>query len=114
ITGRLVEQLERLAPFGQGNARPVLGASGVTVLGARRMGADGTHVELQLGQGPGQLRLVAFGRGDLAESLPAGTRRDVRVAPRLNHCRGRTSVEAELVDVRALAARPAAGSAAGA
>jgi single-stranded-DNA-specific exonuclease len=114
VTARLVEQLERLAPFGQGNARPVLGASGVTVLGTRRMGADGTHVELQLGQGPGTLRLVAFGRGDLAESLLPGTRCDVLFAPRLNHFRGRTSVEAELVDLRALAARPAAEAAAGA
>jgi single-stranded-DNA-specific exonuclease len=100
ITLRLVEQLERLAPFGQGNARPVMGASGVTVLGTRRMGADGTTLELQLGQGPGTLRLVAFGRGDLAESLLPGTRLDVLFTPRISRFRGRPQVEAELLDLR--------------
>ncbi len=100
ISQRLVEQLERLAPFGQGNARPVLGCSGLTVVQARRMGGDGTHLDLQLGQGGAVLRCVAFGRGDLAERLARGAVVDVLLTPKLNRFRGRVSVEAELVDLR--------------
>jgi single-stranded-DNA-specific exonuclease len=113
VTPRLVGQLERLQPFGQGNGRPVLGAAGVTVLETRRMGADGTHLQLNLGQGPAALRVVAFGRGDLCERLPRGALLDVLLTPRLNRFRGRTSVEAELLDLRAAAGAPRTASGAG-
>jgi len=104
VTHRLVGQFERLQPFGQGNGRPVLGAAGVTVLETRRMGGDGTHLQLSLGQGPAALRVVAFGRGDLNESLARGALLDVLFTPRINRFRGRASVEAELLDLRAAAA----------
>jgi single-stranded-DNA-specific exonuclease len=99
LTPRLMGQLERLAPFGQGNARPVLGASDVEVHEARRMG-DGSHLQMQVGQGPAVLRAVAFGRGDLADALPAGTRADLLVMPRRNAFRGRVQTELEVVDLR--------------
>lgn len=108
LTPRLVGQFERLAPFGQGNARPVLGAPGVTLLESRRMGGDGTHLQLTVGQGPAALRLVAFGRGDLHERLARGALLDVLLTPRVNRYRGRSSVEGELQDLRpARAAGPA-------
>jgi len=100
VNQRLVEQLERLAPFGQGNGRPVLGASGLLVVQTRRMGADGSHLDLQLSQGAASLRCVAFGRGDLVDSLPRGATIDALFTPKLNRFRGRVSVEAELVDLR--------------
>jgi single-stranded-DNA-specific exonuclease len=103
VSQRLVEQLERLAPFGQGNGRPVLGACGLQVVTTRRMGADGTHLDLQLSQGGATLRCVAFGRGDLAETLPRGATVDALFTPKLNRFRGRVSVEAELVDLRVVA-----------
>lgn len=99
LTPRIIEQLERLAPFGQGNARPVLGAMGVVVHEARRMG-DGSHLALQVGQGECTLRAVAFGKGDLADALPRGTGADVLFKPRRNHFRGQSTVELELVDLR--------------
>ncbi|MGQ0552125.1 MAG: single-stranded-DNA-specific exonuclease RecJ [Planctomycetota bacterium] len=106
LTPRLIEQFERLAPFGMGNARPVLGISGATLLSCRRMGGDGTHLELQLGQGPTALRAVAFGRGDLADTLVPGARADVLVTPKINRFRGKATPELELVDLRLQAAAP--------
>ena len=100
LTSRVVKQLEQLAPFGQGNPKPVLGALGVTVIEARRMGGDGSHLTLQLGQGPANLRAVAFGSGDLADRLGHGQILDILFSPRINRFRGRESVEIELVDLR--------------
>src|SRR5262245_28639390 len=77
---------------------------GVTLLEARRMGGDGTHLQAHVGQGPTSLRAVAFGRGDLADGLPRGAIADVLFTPKLNRFRGRANVELELVDLR-LAAR---------
>lgn len=100
LTQRLMHQFGRLGPFGMGNERPVLGAMGVTVLDSRRMGGDGTHLTLQVGQGPTELRTVAFGRGDLVDELPRGAPVDMLFSPKLNRFRGRTTVELQLVDIR--------------
>ena len=99
LTPRILEQLERLAPFGQGNSRPVLGAMGVVVHEARRMG-DGSHLALSVGQGECTLRAVAFGKGDLADALPRGTSADLLFKPRRNSFRGQSTIELELVDLR--------------
>jgi len=100
LTPRLLAQIERLAPFGEGNRRPILGAHGVTVLESHRMGSDKSHLSLEVGQGPASLRAVAFGRGDLAERLPRGSLADLLFVPKFNNFRGRSSVELELVDLR--------------
>jgi single-stranded-DNA-specific exonuclease len=108
LTPRLMQQLERLAPFGQGNQRPVLGAQGVTIREARRMG-DGSHLQMQVSDDSAVLRAVAFGRGDLADLLGDGSRVDLLFRPRRNTWRGRSSIELELVDLRpAASATPAA------
>jgi len=109
LTPRILEQLERLAPFGQGNGRPVLGAMGVVVRQARRMG-DGSHLSLQVGQGECTLRAVAFGKGDLADALPAGTGADLLFKPRRNSYRGQNTIELELVDLRPAATPSGAGA----
>lgn len=48
ITEGLMEELERLEPFGNGNPKPVFALSGVTVNGMRRIGKDGSSMRLQL------------------------------------------------------------------
>ncbi len=110
VNRRLVEQLQALAPFGQGNERAVVGTRDVTVARARTMGADGSHLELHLAQGPAVLRAVAFGRGALLSALPPGRRLDVLHAPRLNSFRGRADVELSLVELRAHDPQPAASA----
>jgi single-stranded-DNA-specific exonuclease len=108
MTPRLMDQFERLAPFGQGNPRPVLGASGVVVQEARRMG-DGSHLQMQVGQGEVQLRAVAFGQGHLVDVLPGGTRADLLVCPKRNTFRGQAQIELEVVDIRPAGRAPAPG-----
>jgi single-stranded-DNA-specific exonuclease len=107
LTPRLMNQIERLAPFGQGNPRPVLGTSGVVVQEARRMG-DGSHLQMQVGQGEAVLRAVAFGQGHLVDALPAGTRADLLVSPKRNAYRGKVSIELEIVDIRPASRAPGA------
>lgn len=102
---RFVQWIDQLEPFGEGNRRPVLASSGVELLLARRMGGDGTHLELQIGQGPVRMRAVAFGRGDLADQLQPGTLIDLVYHPKLNRWRGREQVELELLDVRSAVRR---------
>jgi len=91
----------RLAPFGQGNPRPVVAVRRCRVLVApRRMGRNGGTAGLMIGQGPCTMRAVGFGMGDLADELIGVNTIDVAGEPMLNSFNGRTSVELKLRDVR--------------
>lgn len=100
LTLSAVEQLERLAPFGNGNTRPLLATSDVELAEPpKRMGDGGRHVSLVLRHHGVTARAVAFGQGDWADEL-AVIDGPISVAyrPTINHFRGRRSVDLHLVD----------------
>ena len=102
LTLNIVSQIERLAPFGQGNPRPTLCASGVSLVGSpRRMGGGDRHLSLKIKQHQVTLRAVAFGRGDWADPLSqVNGPLDIAFRPVINTFAGRRSVELHLVDWR--------------
>ena len=107
LDGAQVGRLERLEPFGSGNPRPRVLLRGVRAKAPGRLGRDASHLSFQVldgsgGRGGGPCRAVWWRQGDLAERLlPLADRAvplDLVVEPKLNHWRGRTSVEVEIVD----------------
>ena len=56
----LVEELERLAPFGHGNPRPTLLVPGARLEQVRALGVDGQHTALTLTSGDARARVMAF------------------------------------------------------
>ncbi len=106
LTLQTVQQIEQLAPFGQGNSRPLLCATGVMLAGPPKpLGASGHHLAMTLSQHGVSLRAVAFGGADWADELAAlGGPMDVAFRPVINSFRGRQSVELHLVDWRPTAA----------
>ncbi len=99
FTLRAVEQIDRLAPFGEGNREPLMCASGVTLDGPPKAIGGGRHLSLRVKQDNITLRAVAFGGGDWAEPLAGLTApMDIAFRPIINHFRGRRSVELRLVD----------------
>jgi single-stranded-DNA-specific exonuclease len=102
LTLRVVEEIERLAPFGHANRRPVLCASRVSLAApARTMGEGGRHLQLSLVQHGATIRGVAFGAGEWLPHLPApGVPFHIAFRPVVNEFRGRRSAEVQLVDWR--------------
>lgn len=101
LTHQVVLQIEQLSPFGQGNPRPVLCASGITCGDVRRMGSGERHLSLRLTQHGVSMRGVGFGCGDWCEELAQFDGPiDVAFRPVINDFRGRRSVEVQLVDWR--------------
>lgn len=103
LTPQLVQQLESMAPFGCGNPRPILCASGVRIAEMpRKIGGGERHLALKLGQHRTVMRAVGFGHGERIEELTAlaETSLDVAYRPVINDFRGRQSVELQLVDWR--------------
>jgi single-stranded-DNA-specific exonuclease len=102
LTLDAVEQVERLAPFGQANRRPVLCASAVSLAEPpRTIGAGGKHLAMQLVQHGRKVRGVAFGAAEWLPHLPSpGQPFHVAFKPKINEYRGRRTAEVEVIDWR--------------
>jgi single-stranded-DNA-specific exonuclease len=101
VTAELVDELQRLAPFGKGNPPPVIGAQGVLVGGEpRRIGRKGKHLSFYARQGQRAFRVVAFGMGELAAALDGNTPIDLAFTPQINTFRGKRAVELVARDIR--------------
>jgi single-stranded-DNA-specific exonuclease len=110
LTYATVAQIEALAPFGHGNARPLLCATGVRLREPpQKIGGGGRHLSLVLEHHGVRMRGVAFGGGDQAEALAASPQPlDIAYRPVINTFRGRRTVEIQLADWRPCAAAAAA------
>lgn len=95
VDSALIGELDSLAPFGKGNDAPLLLARGLRVRQSRRVGADASHLKLQLEDGTGQVRdAIGFGLGkDDPGQCPA---LDVAFQPFVSTWNGRTRLELRL------------------
>jgi single-stranded-DNA-specific exonuclease len=102
LTLPTIEQIERMAPFGAGNPRPVLCASRVQLAEPpKRLGGGDRHLAAKLKHHQVTMRAVAFGHGDWLEDLSRLDQPiDVAYRPVINEFRGRRNVELHLVDWR--------------
>ncbi len=102
FTLQAVQQIERLAPFGQSNSRPLLCTTDVKLDGPpKTMGNEGHHLSMKLSQYGVSFRAVAFGGGDWLDDLIEATGPlDVAFRPVINTFRGQRNVELHLVDWR--------------
>lgn len=101
FTLQTVQQLEKLAPFGCGNRRPILAATNVYLEeSAKKMGNDGQHFSATFLQDGVALRGVAFGHGPWVDEMnqygygPF----DLVFHVVLNTFKDRTKVELQILD----------------
>ena len=102
LTLDTVEQVEKLAPFGQANRRPVLCASAVQLVEPPRViGSGARHIAMNLVQHGAKVRGVAFGGAEWLDHLPTpGQPFHVAFKPKINEFRGRRTAEMEVIDWR--------------
>ena len=102
ISFALLEELEKLQPFGMANPKPIFYASDVTISSLRSMG-DGTHANLTLSPG-GQknLRGVGFGMFEALSTIGQGKKTDLVFEPQINEFQGSRTVQWKISDARPL------------
>lgn len=101
MTLELIEQILRLAPFGRGNASPLLCLRGASLdSSAQRVGSDSSHLRLTLRQGRRIVNAIGFGLGHLADDLVAGMQLDVLFEPKLSTWQGRLRGEYHIKDLK--------------
>lgn len=103
LTFGLLQEIDRLEPYGSENAKPVLLAGGLEIVGEpRRMGGGERHMSFRVRQGGTTLRAVAFGMADRLEELMSEQGRCcLAFTPVLNEWQGYRSVELHVVDFQA-------------
>ncbi|MEL7607963.1 MAG: single-stranded-DNA-specific exonuclease RecJ [Bacillota bacterium] len=74
IDKTLAASLEKLAPFGEGNQRPLFYTGGVSLNGIRRIGGEGEHIKAIATQKDTPMELIGFYKSEALSRLdPSGT-----------------------------------------
>jgi len=91
----LVEELERMKPFGMGNPEPLFLLKGARVEESREL--KGGHLKLRVSQGGRSFDAIAFG---LAEKGVPDARVDLLFSPGINVWNGKSSLQLTVKDLR--------------
>lgn len=86
LTPALIEDLQRLAPYGEANPPPLLAAAGVSVRNQRKT-QDGRHLQLTVAR---HTRAIAFRQGDL---YPLPSTVALAYRPQFNEWKGRRNIQ---------------------
>jgi single-stranded-DNA-specific exonuclease len=107
LTPSLVAEINRMAPFGVGNWRPILASIDLEIIDTpRAVGGGGQHLQFTVrqpatrdGKGDQSFRkAIAFGRGAQAAELAERRRLRLAFEPILNEWNGQRKVELKVVD----------------
>lgn len=99
VTEELVELLQVLEPYGNGNAQPILKSDGLEVVQVRKMGTGGQHVKLELRPAGGKsMQFLAFNAPENF-FVEIGQTVSVWYQPDINEWQGRRSVEGYIVNI---------------
>ncbi len=102
LTPEVVNDLQRLAPFGEGNPRPRLATSVVELAEPpRAVGRGAAHLQFAVRQGGAYRKAIAFGRGPEADWLAEQGRIRLAFEPILNEWNGQRKVELKTIDWQA-------------
>lgn len=100
ITLSLIKELERLAPFGEGNPAPVFMLRGLCLSNFKKVGSDGKHLKAWFARDGINLETIGFGLGNLAGKLDYQKVYDIAVNLESNEYNGFETAQLSLVDVR--------------
>ncbi len=102
LTEDVMTDIDRMAPFGQGNPEPRLGAKGLEIVSLRTVGNGNKHMKMRLRQNStAPFDAIAYGKGDQFKNvLKQGSRIAAVFTPRYNSWNGTASIELDIRDVK--------------
>lgn len=96
----LLEELEQLQPFGDGNAEPIFELRNVEIAEVRRLGEEGKHLSLLVrGKDDKTLKLLAFSAPKKWLNFEPGDKANILIQIMENEWNGVRSLEGRILDV---------------
>lgn len=94
VTGKLIEQLDVLEPFGVGNHKPVFAQKGIKVLSEQRLGKDKNVGKYVISDGLCKREMIYFGDLDaFSECYKANNNISIVYYPTINEFRNEKSIQ---------------------
>jgi single-stranded-DNA-specific exonuclease len=101
ISWELVDWLQKMEPFGEGNHCPKFVLKDLLVTSIDGVGKDGKHVRIGIrGDAPKEMKMIGFNLAAAAASLGAGSRIDAVVEIGINEWNGNRSIQLKIIDWR--------------
>jgi len=99
INPKLIDEFDRLAPFGPGNPRPVLASTSIALKSKpRRIRRDG--IKMWVTDRNVICEAIGFGMGEIFDDILESASLDLAYTPSLNTWGGVDTIQLELVDVK--------------
>ena len=95
-----VKELDKLAPYGEGNQPPVFTSRGLQIESMRQVGSDGKHLKMKVRKGDISLEVIGFGFGHLYNQLAYDKTYDIAYNLEANLWEGFERVQLGLVDIK--------------
>ncbi len=94
-----LEDMERLKPFGMGNATPSFLIKDIRLENPAAVGKEGTHLKTGIRSGKAMMDGIAFGKGnELLKLVPVAC--DIIVSPEINHWNGMTKPQCVIKGIK--------------
>lgn len=101
INEDLVKNLEKIAPFGEGNPVPIFVSRDLVIADVLKMGTNEQHLKLRLTNGrSGILNALGFGRAEEWKNLTVGDRIDLVYTLEMNRYNGRSETQLKILDIK--------------
>jgi len=99
LTLESVQELDKMAPYGESNPKPCFGYMGLRIADIRTM-SSGKHLKLMLNAGSMLIEAVGFGMGELAHQYRIGDVVDLAFVPGINEWGGTRKLQLMIRDIR--------------
>jgi single-stranded-DNA-specific exonuclease len=99
LTMESVQELDKMAPYGESNPKPGFGYKALRITDIRTMGA-GRHLRLHLRDADVSYEAVGFNMGELSKRYRAGDIVDLAFSPDINEWNGTRRLQLVIKDIR--------------
>ena len=99
LNGKLLNDLKRLEPYGEGNPQPLFLMREITAANPKLVGGNQKHLKFQAMKGNTMVESIAFAQGS-SLSIVQNTRVDLAVYPKLNLWNGNKALQLEVKGIR--------------
>lgn len=97
---KLLDEVMKLRPFGEGNKEPSFVTSGIELKDIRPVGKKGDHLKLTLRHEVSDIDAIAFGFGEASRDIKAGDKVDIVYSLALNEWNGMEKMQLIIQDMK--------------